>query len=733
MKIKNTLTILKDFCTFDFVERNCERAISLLTEDICWFGTAEGEEVSSIVEARAYLEDEIKAMQSPYRIEIIDERYIPVGECAGVAFVRAKMENKGIALTMRMTASSRFENGEEKLCSMHFSVPDTNQQPGEYFPVATHQEMEDRAKAELVQSTMSGGLVGAYVDDGFPVYFINQRMLTFLDYTNEDDFIDDVNGLLVNSIHPEDVVTTMMEIDRQINAEEHYVVEYRMKKKDGSYIWVHDIGKKSTDKDGKVVVLSVCYDIIESKNKQAQLDNLIQNISCGIVVGTISLLDHSYEIQYINTGFCKLFESTEEELRKHLDVDPYTWIHWKDLNKAKQLLAKLMESKAHVEGTFRYVLPTGNIKWIRIDINVVMLSEYTGTTYATYYDVTTQVQQEQQLKDIIHNVPGGVCLYRWNDEKLHPIILSEQFSKILGEDATQRMKKVDGLGYGKVHPDDLQSLQQAIRDAAENTGKIDYVYRVLNAKTHEYCWVYLQGIVVPQTDGTKLAYVSYTDITKERLTAQQLRASERALDAATEQAGLWYWNYDPSNNRAYFNPRCTRDFDLPTILENYPQAWLDKGFILPEYCDLYFDAAERTKAGEPQVIFEAQVEFKDGVIHWAEFRFTNLFEEDGTQGIIICTGRLIDYEKLLIAKYELERQKPSLGDKNLLVHAVFNLDTMETVEYDYEDERQYLERQYKTLEKAIQYAAESIIGEESKKKFLELNDPVFLKSLDLCQ
>lgn len=76
MKIKNTLTILKDFCTFDFVERNCERAISLLTEDICWFGTAEGEEVSSIVEARAYLEDEIKAMQSPYRIEIIDERYI---------------------------------------------------------------------------------------------------------------------------------------------------------------------------------------------------------------------------------------------------------------------------------------------------------------------------------------------------------------------------------------------------------------------------------------------------------------------------------------------------------------------------------------------------------------------------------------------------------------------------------------------------------------------------------
>ncbi|MGL6293116.1 hypothetical protein, partial [Eubacterium aggregans] len=70
------------------------------------------------------------------------------------------------------------------------------------------------------------------------------------------------------------------------------------------------------------------------------------------------------------------------------------------------------------------------------------------------------------LKDIIHNVPGGVCLYRWNDEKLHPIILSEQFSKILGEDATQRMKKVDGLGYGKVHPDELQSLQQAIRDAA---------------------------------------------------------------------------------------------------------------------------------------------------------------------------------------------------------------------------------------------------------------------------
>lgn len=41
------------------------------------------------------------------------------------------------------------------------------------------------------------------------------------------------------------------EVAGQLEAAGEYMVEYRMKKKDGSFIWVHDVGKRMTAEDGR--------------------------------------------------------------------------------------------------------------------------------------------------------------------------------------------------------------------------------------------------------------------------------------------------------------------------------------------------------------------------------------------------------------------------------------------------------------------------------------------------
>ncbi|MDD3164343.1 MAG: PAS domain-containing protein, partial [Oscillospiraceae bacterium] len=598
--MQNTLDLLKCFCRYDFEERDCEKAVSLLAKDICWFGTSDFEDVYSIDAAKAYIMSEIKALPAAYKITVFSERYMPSGSSSGVAFLKMALENSGILLHIRVTASSCMEAGTEKLCSMHFSVADSDQKNDEFFPISAHRDALSKAKRELIMSTMPGGQLGGYLQEGYPFYFINERMLQYLGYADETAFIADIDGLIINGMHPDDRQSVSRAVAAQLAAHPQYTVDYRMKKQDGSYIWVHDIGQATVDENGRDIIISVCYDVTQAHEKQAQLDA------------------------------------------------------------------------------------------------------------------------------VVHNVPGGVCLYRWDGFQLHPIVVSEQLSSMLGGDATRAIEQTHGLMYKHVHPDDLPGLQQAILDAFHHTKKLDYTYRSLNSKTNHYIWIYVQGNVVPQADGTQLAYVSYTDITKERLMGQQLRASERALDAATEQAGLWYWNYEPSNNRAYFNPRCIRDFDLPQVLDNYPQAWLEQDFILPAYQAVYAEAVQQVKRGQPQVTFEAQVKFKDGVTHWAEFRFTNLPDEDGKQDIVICTGHLIDEEKALLAKYELEKQKPSLGEKNLLIHATFNLSTGETLDYAYAAVLGQQEHHYKTMTEAIARVAESIVDEDSKKSFLRLNDAHYL-------
>ena len=64
---------------------------------------------------------------------------------------------------------------------------------------------------------------------------------------------------------------------RQEDGDE-YVVEYRMRKKDGSYIWAHDLGRRIIAENGRPAIVSVCIDITGQKKMQDELLHLYNNI-----------------------------------------------------------------------------------------------------------------------------------------------------------------------------------------------------------------------------------------------------------------------------------------------------------------------------------------------------------------------------------------------------------------------------------------------------------------------
>ena|GEM_PF-936794 len=961
--MENALSLLKQFCLFDFVERNCLKAVSLLASDIHWFGTSDREDVHSKAEAVSYINDEITKLPTSYKMAIIDENFMPTGEGCGVGFLRINLENSDIKATFRITSTSKLEDGVERLCTMHFSVADSEQQEDEYFPMEAAKEKMAKAKEELVMSSMAGGLLGCYLTKGFPFYFVNDRLLEHLGYSDEAEFVNHISGLFSNVIHPDDRTSAYDSVIRQLLVRQQYEIDYRMLKKDGTVIWVHEVGRTTKDGNGKEIIIAACYDITESHDKQAQLDNLVnalpggvalyrlnsdesleilyqsrgvsklsgrspeqyadlvshgvrnsvfaedgdkvvaalhkaamsdetvsldyripssaggtiwingsfrrtgmeggkpiihavftempilrdllmnvtenanvavvvsdekthellyinqeifsilhkkdrdyegklcyqyllgrsapcpfcksftignqekkelyieelnryyltegklinwagreahveyltditdrvlaqkeftemlQNVTCGILVSKTSGIDASSTIDYMNPGFCRLFEDTEEHLRIRFRKDLSDGSCPEDIPVFRHIKEDILAKKNHTEGTIRYAFPQDRQKWVRLEVNLVrQTGESFFTTYATFYDVTAQVQQEQQLRDIIHNVPGGICLYRWDGKKLIPLILSDQFSAMLGEDATHRMEIVDGITYTNVYQDDLPGLQAEIRKAFRDVRPIEYTYRTYNTKRREYRWLYMQAVPVRQADGSLFAYVCYTDVTSERLMAQSIKANERALTCATDEAGLWFWKYDMANNRAYFNERCQKDFGLPEVLDDYPASWLDKDFLLPSYHSTYETALKQIKGGDNQASFEAQIRFQDGIVHWGEFRFTNISEENGKRGLTVCTGRLIDDKKALQAKYEMERQKPSLGERNLLFHAIFNLETGKTLEYESDVQKKKLTEEYPTFLKMVTHVILSVIEKDSKEAFSGLNDMAYLKA-----
>ena len=62
--------------------------------------------------------------------------------------------------------------------------------------------------------------------------------------TPEREFISDVGGMLTNCIHPRDR-KLIRDTNELLEKLETYAVEYRLKKKDGTYLWFHGAGAKS--------------------------------------------------------------------------------------------------------------------------------------------------------------------------------------------------------------------------------------------------------------------------------------------------------------------------------------------------------------------------------------------------------------------------------------------------------------------------------------------------------
>lgn len=148
----------------------------------------------------------------------------------------------------------------------------------EFLPIkyATNNVVIDKEKTEkiifdIMSKAIPGGVISGYVEEGFPLYFVNEQYLQLLGYSSYDEYYEASNGLGITHIHPDEKDMVNRETVHNYNTDSQHAIEYRIRHKDGHYIHVYDIGKKMTTPDGKEVILCVLYDMTE----EAKLKNIL--------------------------------------------------------------------------------------------------------------------------------------------------------------------------------------------------------------------------------------------------------------------------------------------------------------------------------------------------------------------------------------------------------------------------------------------------------------------------
>ncbi len=172
----------------------------------------------------------------------------------------------------------------------------------------------------------------------------------------------------------------------------------------------------------------------ELLQQQELLKSIVDDASVGVIVSD----NNTYEILYINGTALTLFD---KEPDSYEGKRCYQYLYGRQTPCPYCKKEKLNPTTSQIEGDYqyknRYFLTQGRlVKWAGRDAHIEYLS-----------DITESKTAEIKLKDIIHTVPGGICLYRWDGVKLHPLVISDRLSDILGVNAEESLEELPNLDF----------------------------------------------------------------------------------------------------------------------------------------------------------------------------------------------------------------------------------------------------------------------------------------------
>ena len=245
--------VLRTFLHRCFTQRDIPGTLELLSPGFFGVGVWEGERVLSKEAFAQMMHSKVFQKKSPISYTIADfgarERAAGCWDCS--CMLSPEQEQEENSAPVRLTAGFHWENDRYLLDTLHLSQGRTTVRTGDFAALqfATREGGKERRqdlreRMELLGQVMPGGILGGYLEEGFPLYVANQRFLDMVGCKNLRELEDEFQGLIINMIHPQDRKRVREELAGLRWPGDQYEIQHRLKRKDGSSLWVHNIGRR---------------------------------------------------------------------------------------------------------------------------------------------------------------------------------------------------------------------------------------------------------------------------------------------------------------------------------------------------------------------------------------------------------------------------------------------------------------------------------------------------------
>lgn len=387
---------LQALCIAWFEQRNVDRTMMFFADDIDFVGTGKNEFARGREEMQHYIRQDIQEMPEFFQMELKLIHQHKLTEQLYNFATELVLKNSLYTWWVRGFFTMAFQERGWVVQSLHFAEPSENQREGEHYPKTLIMENLIQQRQRLLDDSLPGGMMGGYLEPGLPYYFVNRRMLEYLGYAHEEEFISDIDGRIMNCVHPDEREMVEKQIWACLEQEEEYVVEYRMKKKDGAYIWVHDLGRRVIAENGQPALIAAIKDITGRKKAQEELLQLYNNIPGAVFR---CRFDAGFSVIDANDGLFDFLGYTREEFAA-MGNQMTVLSSPEDMEKLVHDLKVQLHEGNNLHGETRLICKDGTMKWISLKAQHIVADDGERYFYCVFVDITEEKQSQERVKEV---------------------------------------------------------------------------------------------------------------------------------------------------------------------------------------------------------------------------------------------------------------------------------------------------------------------------------------------
>jgi PAS domain S-box-containing protein len=438
----------------------------------------------------------------------------------------------------------RHRNGEWRWLSNHLSLLSRNVEgrPERVLGIAQDITEQRRSKERLeLATTAVNCLIFDWDVESGRVERTNSYTL-LLGYTSNEH--EPTLEWWRSLVHPQDL-KRMDEESAAKQEGDRYITEYRIRHKDGRYIWVEDRGLVVRHNDKIIRVIGSTTDIRDRKHTEEILKRSQESLILAQEAGQIGSFDWNIE-----TGVTVRTEQLEAIFgfeKGRFGGNVASWqerVHEDDLPHLQESLAYTMANQIQ-EWVVEYrIFRADNCEMRWIEAKARLFYNESGKAVrmiGTNIDITIRKQESEELRQsqlIYRNLADQMPQLFWITQ---PDGYHEYYNQRWYDYTGTTLDQAKGSGWANLlHPDDVERSRKIWNESLTTGKNYDIEYRFLRASDGEYRWHLGRAFPLRDENGQIIKWFgSCTDIHDQKLVEEertQLLDRERIARAQAEKA-----------------------------------------------------------------------------------------------------------------------------------------------------------------------------------------------------